>query len=320
MTSMLIAISVLCGIGLAMALLLAVGKRAFAVEVDPRFEQLMDVIPGANCGGCGLPGCSGYASALLAGTAAPDACPPGGAELTMEIGRILGMEVTVREPEVALVRCAGGNSESPIRARYDGIDDCRAAHALAGGFKSCTHGCLGLGSCIAACTFNAIERTANGLVRIDPERCTGCRNCIAACPRHIIAMVPKKEVVHVLCINPDKAKDVKAVCTVGCTGCKICGKQSPRMVFDGALARVSTDANDPLDPSVALSCPQGSIYDAREYRLSDWLSSADTRKHFEERAAAWKEAEKARKAGARKEKPPKKDDDQPASSQQEVTP
>jgi Na+-translocating ferredoxin:NAD+ oxidoreductase subunit B len=296
---MVTALLVLCGVGLVMAGLLAVGRKAFAVEVDKRFELLMDIMPGANCGGCGFPGCSGYANALVEGKAAATTCPPGGASLAEEIGKILGIEVRATEPMVALIACAGGDEASPRRSQYAGIADCKAAQAVAGGFKACTYGCLGLGSCIDVCTFDAIVKTDSGLVRVLPDKCTGCKKCVETCPRGIIQMVPKKAEVHVLCTNPQKAKAVKAVCAVGCTGCKICVKQSQAIKVEDALAVVDYSSDNALPPSAALACPQAAIFDAREYSLANWLEDKNTRVQFEERASAWKAEEKKKKASAK---------------------
>ena len=137
---------VLCGIGLVMASLLAVGRKAFAVEVDPRQERIDEILPGVNCGGCGFPGCSGFAAALVDGKASPTDCAPGGADLATELGKILGVEVEITEPMVALVACAGTDTASPPLAGYIGEMTCAAAHAVPGAGKACTRGCLGLGT------------------------------------------------------------------------------------------------------------------------------------------------------------------------------
>ncbi|MBN2343427.1 MAG: RnfABCDGE type electron transport complex subunit B [Deltaproteobacteria bacterium] len=304
---MVTALSVLCGVGLVMAVLLAVGRKAFAVEVDKKLELLMKIMPGANCGGCGFPGCSGYARALADGKAEPTACPPGGPTLAEEIGKILGIEVEASEPMVALVSCAGGNDASPKRSQYSGIEDCKAAHAIAGGPKSCVYGCMGLGSCIHVCSFGAIYKTANGLVRVDPEKCTGCKKCVETCPRNIIKMVPKKADVHVLCNNPQKAKEVKAVCSVGCTGCKLCVKQSKAIEVTDALAVVNYRADTKISDTAALACPQNAIFDSRQYSITDWLENPATKEAFKKRAADWKAEEKKRKAEAKAKAGAKKD-------------
>lgn len=299
---MITALLVLCGVGLVMAALLAVGRKAFAVEVDKKLELLMDIMPGANCGGCGFPGCSGYAKALAEGSARPTACPPGGPTLAEDIGKILGIEVEVAEPMTALIACAGGNDASPKRSQYNGVKDCKAAHAVAGGPKACVYGCMGLGSCIDACAFDAIFTTSNGLVRVDPDKCTGCKKCVETCPRKIIKMVPQKASVHVLCNNPQKAKAVKAVCSVGCTGCKLCVKQSKALEVKGALAAVNYEADNDISNTVALSCPQAAIFDSREYAITDWLADTATREKFGKRAGQWKAEQKKRKAEEKKRK------------------
>lgn len=294
-----VAVIIMSGVGVVMAAMLAVGRKVFAVEVDERQDKLMDVLPGANCGGCGYPGCSGYAMALVKGEAVPTACPPGGPDVSAAIGQIMGLEVEALEPKVALVACAGDPTLAPERASYLGVTTCAAAHAVAGGFKSCSHGCLGLGSCQTTCKFDAVEITANKLAVIRADKCTGCGACIEACPRGIIKMVPKAQDVHVLCNNPGKAKDVKAVCQVGCTGCKLCAKQSPRFVIDGFLAHLDWSIDGDIPPTASYVCAQGAILDGRQYPILKWITDPSQRQDFEKKAAAWKEEEKARKAAAK---------------------
>lgn len=316
MTPLLIPVAILSGIGLVMATMLAIGRKAFAVEVDERQEKLMEILPGANCGGCGYPGCSGYAAALVAGTATPTACPPGGPDIAQEIGRILGVEVSAEAPKVALVACAGDNRFAPERARYLGVRNCTAAHTLAGGPKKCEHGCLGLGTCVEACPFDAIRITPTGLAEVIPELCTGCGACVSACPRGIIKMVLASEKVHVLCVNPDKAKAVKEVCSVGCTGCKLCTKQSKRLTMDGSLAFVDGSKEGDIPETTSWACPQGTIFDSRKYSLTAWLTDPAAREDHEKRAELWKADEKAKKAAVKKPKkeaePESKKDPKPA--------
>jgi electron transport complex protein RnfB len=308
---MVIPLLILSGVGLVMAALLAVARRAFAVEVDQRQELLEEILPGANCGGCGYPGCSGYAAALAQGQAPANACPPGGRELASEIGAIMGVEVGETEDLVALVACAGDRQAAPARTRYLGVQTCAAAHSVAGGDKTCAYGCLGLGDCRGACPFDAIVMTDGGLALVVNELCTGCRNCVAACPRNIIAMIPRAARVHVLCVNPDKTKAVKEACAVGCTGCKLCRKQSPAFVIDDALAIVDYASQAEIPESAALACTQGSIVDQRNYSQIAWITDPGTRADYEARREAWKEAEKARKAAAKakKDKPATADGD-----------
>jgi electron transport complex protein RnfB len=299
MSPLVIALFVLSGVGLIMASLLALGRKAFAVEVDERHEKLMEIIPGANCGGCGYPGCSGYATALVEGTAAPTLCPPGGAELAQEIGRILGVEVGEVPDQVAVVLCAGDRQKAPERADYLGIANCHAAAAVAGGVKRCPHGCLGLGSCAEACPFEAIEITEENLAVVLPRLCTGCGKCVETCPRGIIEMLPRRADVHVLCQSQQKPKAVKQACSVGCTGCKLCVKASSRFTIEGTLARVDWAAEDEIPLEVSLECPQGSIFDGRRQGIWNWLTDPEARKAHEQATAAYKEARKAAKKKAK---------------------
>lgn len=307
MSPLLIPVVVLSGIGFVMAALLAVGRRAFAVEVDERHEQIMDILPGANCGGCGYPGCSGYASALIEGKAKATACPPGGSDLAHEIGRIMGIEVEDVPDLVALIACAGDDKLAPERATYVGVNTCDGAHAIAGGSKKCAYGCLGLGTCALACPFDAIVLTKNKLAVVVPELCTGCGQCVDACPRSIIKLVSKTEKVQVLCHNPEKAKLVKAVCQVGCTGCKLCNKQSPRFKTNEALAYVDGETDGDIPDSIRLVCPQGSIFDGRHHTITAWTMDAGVREELRRQSEAWKEEEKERKLALRKAKAEKAD-------------
>ncbi len=299
MSPILVPVLILSGISLIMAALLAVGRKAFYVEVDKRQELLMEIIPGANCGGCGFPGCSGYAGALVSGKAAPNLCPPGGPELAVQIGKIMGVEVGEVVKKVALVACAGDSTQAPMRAQYLGIADCTAAHVVAGGPKKCAYGCLGLGSCVRACPFDAIKVSDKGLAYVLEDKCTGCGQCVAVCPRNIIRMVEAEEKVHVLCVNPEKAKAVKEVCQVGCTGCKLCLKKSTRFLVDAALARVDYSVKDEIADDIRFVCTQGSIFDGRANALTDWVTNPKAREAYEVGRAEWKEAEKAKKAAAK---------------------
>jgi formate dehydrogenase beta subunit len=170
------------GIGLALA------SKIFYVYVDPKIVAVDDALPGANCGGCGLPGCSANAEAIVAGKAAPNSCVAAGEDVALAIAAILGVSVEAKEPDIALPGCTYGVADADVKYTYDGLNDCRAAALLSGGMKVCNIGCLGLGTCAAACPFDAIAMGPQGLPVVDEVKCTGCGTCERVCPKHIITL------------------------------------------------------------------------------------------------------------------------------------
>jgi RnfABCDGE-type electron transport complex B subunit len=220
------AVGALGGFGLIFGSGLAFAAKKFEVETDPRLPTIMEVLPGANCGACGYPGCSGYADALIKG-AATNRCPVGGAELTDKLAGILGVAAEASEKQVATVLCKGGKAECGPRFQYAGIQTCQAAQMVGGGDKSCTYGCLGYGDCFRKCPFGAISMDENGLPVIDEEKCTGCEQCVAVCPRKVIRMRPAKSLVTVRCLSQAKGVEVRKTCKTGCIACSLCVKACP---------------------------------------------------------------------------------------------
>jgi formate dehydrogenase (NADP+) beta subunit len=175
-------VAMLCGLGLALA------SRVFYVYVDPKIEAVTEALPGANCGGCGLPGCSANAEAVVAGKASPSSCVAGGSDLAAEIAAILGVKLEAREPDLAKPGCTYGYQDADRKFVYEGIQDCRAAMLLHGGSKVCPIGCLGLGTCARACPFDALSMGPDNLPVVDLAKCTGCGTCERVCPKHIITL------------------------------------------------------------------------------------------------------------------------------------
>ena len=211
------ALAVIFGLGLAIA------AKVFAVDIDPRVEQVNDELPGANCSACGFPGCSALAEAIVKGEAPADACPVATPEAAARICKIMGVQIEARTPVVAIVRCKGGPNVGECQI-YDGIQDCRAASLLTGGIlKNCEYACLGLGTCADACPFDAISMRG-GTPYVNEKLCTGCGQCVAACPKDIIELMPIDKHVPAQCLSHAKGKIVNRLCKVGCIACKLCEK------------------------------------------------------------------------------------------------
>ncbi len=214
-------------LGSAFALLLSVAHRFFAVKGDPKLEMFLSILPGSNCGACGHAGCLAYAETLTKEGAEPTGCLAGGSAVAAKLAEAMGISVKTQADLVAFVACRAGGRTAKKKFAYMGVDNCQAASLLFGGDKSCEYGCLGLGSCVRVCPFDAIKITADGLAVIDREKCRSCQKCVKACPRSLISMVPKTQSVLVACKNLDKGKRAKEVCAIACIACKICEKNCP---------------------------------------------------------------------------------------------
>ena len=224
--NILAAILVLGIMGAVFGLVLAVASKVFEVKKDPREEEILSHLAGANCGGCGYPGCAGCAAAMLAGNAPVTACAPAGPENAAAIAAILGQEAPSGERMVAFVKCNGGVNAKK-RFEYVGVQDCTAALKVGGGPLDCGFGCLGFGSCVKACQFDAMHIGPNGTAVVDRNKCTDCMACATACPRKLIISVPAASEIIVPCASKDKGVAAKAACDVSCIGCKLCEKNCP---------------------------------------------------------------------------------------------
>ncbi len=223
-TVILSALGIMGALGAIFGVVLSIADKKFAVEVDARMSAIREVLGGANCGACGFAGCDAFAEAVVRGEARPDGCPASGAAGAAAIASIMGLDSgAAEEAKTARVFCRGTCDAAKARYSYEGIESCAMAASLAGGPKQCASACLGLGDCIKACAFGAIE-LADGIARISQDKCVGCGQCTKACPRNIIHLTPANDTVFVACQNHEMAKDARAACTNVCIACGRCVK------------------------------------------------------------------------------------------------
>lgn len=226
-SAILIAALVVGCVGILIGFFLGVSGEKFKVEVDPREEAILEVLPGNNCGGCGYAGCSGLAAAIVKGEAPVNQCPVGGAPVGEKVGAIMGVEAEAGERLAAFVKCAGTCEKAKTDYEYTGVEDCNAMRYLPGkGPKTCNYGCYGFGSCVKACPFDAIH-VIDGIAVVDRDACKACGKCVAACPQKLIELLPYEAKHIVQCSSHDKGKDVMAACSAGCIACHLCEKNCP---------------------------------------------------------------------------------------------
>jgi len=218
-----------------LGVLLGIFKKAFYVPVDPLIENIRSVLPGGNCGGCGFPGCDGFASACAKKLAPVDGCTAGGASTVQKIAKIMGENASF-DQKVAVIACAGSNEYSAVKGEYIGIKSCAAAKQSINGTKMCSWACIGFGDCVNVCKFGAISIKEDGIAHVDEEKCTGCGVCVVECPQKIISRVSvSKKGVRVNCSNRSQNKPaIIKNCKRGCIKCgkceRICTKNAIHIV------------------------------------------------------------------------------------------
>lgn len=221
---LLTAALILGGMGLLFGVLLTLTSKVFAVPSNPKKDAVRELLPGANCGGCGYPGCDGCAEAIAEGKAPVNACPVGGNEVAAKIAEALGQEVNLTAVKmVAQVVCQGDVEHCKTKFVYSGIQDCVAASLVSNGNRSCQYACLGLGTCVKNCPFDAICIDENKKIAVvDADKCQSCGKCVEVCPKHVMQLAPVNRKVRVMCRAAEKGILVSDNCRVGCIGCERC--------------------------------------------------------------------------------------------------
>ena len=223
----ILSVAIVAGVGLLIGIFLGIASNKLHVEVDEKEVAVLGALPGNNCGGCGFPGCSGLAAAIAKGEAPVGQCPVGGEPVAAVIAGIMGVEAGKEEKKVAYVHCQGTADNAEVKYEYYGAPDCRVINQVPGaGPKVCEYGCLGGGTCVNVCQFDAIH-IVNGVAVVDREACKACGKCVEICPRHLIDLVPYAMTQAVTCRSKDKGPVVMKACKTGCIGCGICVKNCP---------------------------------------------------------------------------------------------
>ncbi len=247
-TGIVTAAAVVSAVGVFVGLFLGVAGIKFKVETDEKEEAVLAALPGNNCGGCGFAGCSGLAAAIAKGEAPVNACPVGGEAVGKKIAEIMGVDAESSERMVAYVHCQGSCEKAGVDYDYSGVEDCRMLSFVPnGGPKSCNSGCLGYGTCVKECPFDAIH-VVNGVAVVNKEKCKACGKCIAVCPKHLISLIPYNTKQIVACSSTDKGPVTMKACQVGCIGCGICAKICPT----GAVTVENFHAT--IDPAKCVGC------------------------------------------------------------------
>lgn len=243
-------------IGLFFGIGLAIAAHKFAVETNPLIEEVLESLPLAQCGGCGYPGCEGYAIAVVNDPdVPPNLCFPGKEAVAEVVAELTGKKMVAVEDQIALVRCSREEGRVSHKHEYIGFASCTAANLGFGGPSKCNYACIGLGECAEACPFDAIDMVENFPI-VNPHKCVSCGVCVRTCPKKIIELQTLKARVYVPCSTKDLGKDVKSVCAVGCIGCKICVKVCPAdaVRYDNGTIHIDQQKCIEYGPSCAEIC------------------------------------------------------------------
>ena len=260
-SNIMIAIGFMAGLGLILAIILVLANKRLYVYEDPRIDDVEGLLPSANCGACGSPGCRPFAEGLIKGDYEPSQCTVNAKESTQLIADFLGVDAGTANKRVARLACAGGDHVAVIRASYDGLNTCRGAALVSGGGKGCAWGCIGMGDCADVCDFDSISMDEHGLPVVDEDTCTACGDCVDVCPKDLFSLHSIDHQLFVACKNLEKGDEPEAECEVVCTACERCVVDSPEglITMKDNLAVINYEQNSLASPVAVERCPTGAI-------------------------------------------------------------
>ncbi len=258
---LLLASFFMASLGVILAGVLSIANRRLYVYEDPKIDEVEDLLPHANCGACGTPGCRPFAEALVARETDPGLCTVNSSDMNQMIAEFLGVEVSYHEKQVARLACAGGSHVAYTRAHYDGMQTCRAAALVSGGGKGCSWACLGLEDCANVCDFDAISFNKFSLPVVDEELCTACGDCVTECPKDLFSLQPVSNKLWIACSNKDDMDESEAHCEVACNACNRCVSDAPEglITIKNNLAAINYEKNGLASKLAMERCPTGAI-------------------------------------------------------------
>ncbi len=250
-------------LGIILALVLAIANKKLFVYEDPRIDDVDNMLPQAQCGACGVPGCRPFAEAVVSGTKNPSECTVNSPEGNEKIAAFMGVDMADTEKVVARLACAGGTHVAYTRAKYQGMQSCQAAAVVSGGGKGCNWGCLGLADCADVCDFDAIFMDDHGLPIVIEDKCTACNDCVVVCPKDLFSLQPVSNQLFVACKNLDEGGKAEEECEVACTACEKCVVDAPEGLIEikNNLAVIDYDKFNQIsvDRTPIERCPTGAI-------------------------------------------------------------
>ncbi|MBF0280175.1 MAG: RnfABCDGE type electron transport complex subunit B [SAR324 cluster bacterium] len=261
MENVLSAVAILMGLGLVFSTILAIANKKLRVYEDPRIDQVEEMLPGTNCGACGSPGCRAFAEQLVNSEATPGGCTVSSSDNVESIATFLGVDPGFAEKRTARLLCAGGKAEARDEIEYHGVETCRSMTVVTGGNKGCVWGCLGLGDCELACTFNVITMNENGLPVVDVNGCTACGDCVDICPKHLFTIMPVSQKLIVQCRSLLEGEAAERLCSVACNACERCAADAAPGLIEmrNNLPVINYANNELAHPKATKRCPTNAI-------------------------------------------------------------